>query len=62
MLTLFGEDVQGLMYWRGDSVPESALTYLQWKSELEKQYRHINNESFDFLKWKSTKMYGDNYD
>lgn len=28
-LTLYGEDVSGLMYWRGDSSPLSAITYLQ---------------------------------
>lgn len=26
-LTLYGEDVAGLMTWRGDKSPESALTY-----------------------------------
>lgn len=58
-LTLFGEDVAGLMYWRGDKSPESALTYLQNKSELEKQYKKINNEVFDFRCWQAEKYFGD---
>lgn len=42
-----------LMFWRGDTSPESALTYLQNKSELEKQYRKVNNEAFEYLLWAS---------
>lgn len=57
-LTLFGEDVAGLMYWRGDKSPESALTYLQNKSELEKQYSKINNEIFDYRLWQAEKFFG----
>lgn len=59
-LTLFGEDVAGLMYWRGDKSPESALTYLQNKSELEKQYKKINNEIFDYHTWQAEKYFDDN--
>lgn len=40
-----------LMFWRGDSSPTSALTYLQNKGELENQYRAVNNEVFDYLTW-----------
>lgn len=58
-LTLFGEDVAGLKYWRGDKSPESALTYLQNKSELEKRYRKINNEVFDYRLWQAEKYFGD---
>lgn len=47
-----------LMYWRGDTNPESALTYLQNKGELEKQYRLVNNEIFDFMLWSAGKKYG----
>lgn len=57
-LTLYGEDVSGLMYWRGDSSPESALTYLQNKGELETQYRHVNSELFDFMQWQAATEYG----
>lgn len=55
-LTLFGEDVSGLMYWRGDKSPESALTYLQNKGDLEKQYAKVNNEIFDYSMWKASKL------
>ena len=58
-LTLYGEDVSGLMYWRGDSSPESALTYLQNKGDLEKQFRHVNTELFDFISWQAATEYGD---
>lgn len=47
------------MYWRGDKSPESALTYLQNKSELEKQYKKINNEVFDYRYWQAEKYFGD---
>lgn len=59
-LTLFGEDVSGLMFWRGDTSPESALTYLQSKSDLEKQYHRVNNEMFDYQLWQANKKYGEN--
>lgn len=55
-LTLFGEDVSGLMYWRGDKSPESALVYLQNKGDLEKQYNKVNNEMFDYSMWKARKL------
>ena len=56
-LTLFGEDVSGLMYWRGDKSPESALTYLQNKGDLEKQYKKVNSEIFDYSMWKAGKIH-----
>lgn len=59
-LTLFGEDVSGLMYWRGDTAPESALTYLQNKGELQKQYQKVNNKLFDYYNWKAAKLYVQN--
>ena len=58
-LTLFGEDVAGLMYWRGDKVSESALTYLQNKGELEKQYLKVNTEVFNYSLWKAGKLHND---
>ena len=57
-LALFGEDVSGLMFWRGDKSPESALTYLQNKGDLEKQYNKVNNEIFDYNQWRSKKLFG----
>lgn len=55
-LTLYGEDVAGLMNWRGDKSPESALTYLMDKSELEKQYEIVSDEVFNYSLWKAGKM------
>ena len=40
-----------LMTLRGDGNPESALTYIQNKGELEKKYTKITEENFDFLLW-----------
>lgn len=57
-LVLFGEDVAGLMYYRGDKSPESALTYLQDKSELNKRYEKMNNELFDYRTWQAEKYFG----
>ena len=50
-------DVATLMYWRGDKSPVSALTYLQNKGELEKQYKKVNNEIFDYMKWAAKKQH-----
>lgn len=50
-------DVASLMYYRGDKSPESALTYLQNKGELEKQYRKVNNEIFDYMSWAAKKQH-----
>ena len=52
-LTLYGEDVAGLQYWRGDSSPESAMIYLQNKGELEKQLRQVSNGIFDFTQFQT---------
>lgn len=61
-LTLYGEDVAGLMYWRGDTSPESALPYITGKSELEKQYKLVNNEAFDYLLWRAGKIEEEKHD
>jgi hypothetical protein len=55
-LVLSGVDnVAELMAARGDSSPESCLVYLQNKGELEKKYRRLNNEMFNYLTWASNK-------
>ena len=41
-LVLMGEDIAQLQYWRGDSNPESALTYLQNKGELMQELSESN--------------------
>lgn len=56
-LTLFGEDVAGLMYWRGDSSPQSALTYIGNKSELVKQLEDVSSKLYDFSMWMGEKKY-----
>ena len=57
-LVLYGEDLAGLMYWRGDKSPESSLRYLlQWKSEIVKKYKKINDRLYDFEKWRAAKIY-----
>lgn len=57
-LVLSGVDnVAELMEARGDSSPESSLTYLQNKGDLEKKYRKISNEMFDYFSWKSNKQH-----
>lgn len=53
-LTLFGESVAGLQYWRGDSNPESALTYLQNKGELAKQLREVSSGIFDYAMFQAS--------
>jgi integrase len=52
-------DVGELMSMRGDSSPESALTYLQNKGELEKQYSLVNNHTFDFLKFSAAAQHSE---
>ena len=47
-----------LMYWRGDDSPDSALTYLQNKSELERMFSRISNDSFEYLKWAAEAKHG----
>ncbi|MBK5261112.1 MAG: hypothetical protein JJE17_00890 [Peptostreptococcaceae bacterium] len=58
-LTLYGEDVAGLMFWRGDKNPDSSLTYIMNKSDLEKQYKIVNNEVFNYSLWKAGKRKND---
>lgn len=55
-LTLYGEGVSELMYWRGDKSPESALTYLLNKSDLEKEYEVVSDEVFNYSLWKAGKL------
>lgn len=57
-LTLAGYTVPELMNARGDKSPESALTYIQNKGELEKQYAQASNKIFDYFSWLAEKTYG----
>lgn len=56
MLTLNGEDFNTLMSWRGDKSNTSAITYLNNKGELVKEYEMVADETYDFMLWKATKM------
>ncbi len=47
-----------IMYYRGDKSPQSALTYLQDKGDLERQYRRVNDELFKYMLWASDKQMG----
>ncbi|MBP3898796.1 MAG: site-specific integrase, partial [Mogibacterium sp.] len=46
-----------IQHWRGDRNPESAILYLNNKGELEKMYRRINEETYDYLYWLSEKRH-----
>jgi integrase len=48
-LVLMGEDVAQLQYWRGDSNPESALSYLQNKGELMRELSTANERFAELL-------------
>ena len=51
-LVLSGINEPGvLMHYRGDTSPESALTYINNKGELEKQFSKITNETFNYTLW-----------
>ena len=54
-LTLYGESAAGLQYWRGDSSIESAITYIQNKSDLEKQYQKVVDEIINYELWRAEK-------
>jgi integrase len=55
-LVLSGINEPGvLMTHRGDSSPDSALTYIKNKSELQKQFKKVNNETFNYLSWLAKK-------
>lgn len=56
-LVLMGEDIAQLQYWRGDSNPESALSYLQNKGELMRELSAAN-ESFAELLVKGVTDHG----
>ena len=55
-LTIYGEDVAGIMTWRGDKSPESALTYISNKSELVDELEKVSDEAFHYTLWKAGKM------
>ncbi len=48
-----------LMKLRGDTSPESSLVYLQDKGDLEREYRKVSNEAFDYLNWAARRSLND---
>lgn len=51
-LVLSGIDNPGILQkLRGDSSPESALTYIGNKGDLEKQFSKVTNETFNYTLW-----------
>ena len=59
-LVLSGINEPGiLMKFRGDKSPESALTYINSKGDLEKQYSRITNETFNYTAWAAKKKHED---
>ena len=43
--------------YRGDSSVQSAVTYLNNKSELQRAFKEVNEEQFEFMKWASEKIF-----
>ncbi|MCQ2499801.1 MAG: hypothetical protein MJ117_00470 [Lachnospiraceae bacterium] len=55
-LVLSGINEPGvLMDYRGDTSPESALSYINAKGELEKEYSRVTNETFNYVMWAARK-------
>ncbi len=52
-------DIGTLMHFRGDTSPDSSLTYLKNKGELERKYTKINDELFDYHMWAAERGHGD---
>lgn len=48
-LTLKGEDIAQIQYWRGDKSPESAFVYLQNKGDLVKELETANHVLAEIL-------------
>lgn len=57
-LVLSGYGLNELMSARGDKSPESCLWYLQNKGELEKLYKTVVNDTFDYLSSAAEQEYG----
>ena len=59
-LVLSGIENPGvLMKLRGDTSPESALTYLDSKGDLEAQYSKLTNKTFNYTLWTARKKHNE---
>jgi integrase len=57
-LVLMGEDIAQIQYWRGDTSPESALSYLQNKGDLVKELSAANEFLAGVMMKEGNKLYG----
>ena len=57
-LVQYGENVAGLQYWRGDKSPESAITYIENKSDLIAELKKVTDFAYDFSQLAAQEMYG----
>lgn len=57
-LTLHGEDIAQIQYWRGDKSPESAFEYLQNKGDLVRKLESANEFLAEVLMTEGGKHYG----
>jgi hypothetical protein len=46
---MYGVSIAELMYWRGDTSPESSISYINNKSDLERQYNEVVEKYSIFL-------------
>jgi len=60
-LVLRGEGIAQVQYWRGDSSPESALTYLQNKGDLLKELERTSDELIEILLAEGERGYIDGF-
>lgn len=59
-LVLSGIENPGvLMKLRGDDSPESSLTYLNSKGDLEAQYSKLTNKTFNYMLWAARKKHNE---
>ena len=60
-LVLRGEGIAQVQYWRGDSSPESALTYLQNKGDLLKELKRTSADLIEILLTEGERGYKDGH-
>lgn len=58
-LALYGATPAELMHWRGDTSPESAITYINNKSDITKQLNTAVDKIFDFNSWRAEQKHND---
>jgi len=61
-LALRGEDIAQIQFWRGDSSPESAFTYLQNKGDLVRELETSSEFLTEILMQEGAEQLSDKYD